>query len=277
MGVTRFAQNELARLAYEVFPADHGPTVVLMHGTLLDRISMRPLQERMAGRATVLQPDGRGHGGSSALADRRFTVTDMAQDLYAVLEAAEAVELPVVLVGHGQGAIAALEFARIRPDLVAKMALVEPDALSLLDGELDAEVVQSREATRALWRAVSEAVYKGLPERAVEMYFGRRWGADWKDKLTRPRLAAIRRSASALSASLDALDRYRILPDEVAAIRVPSLVIAAETTPPTEQRIALRLREMLPQSEMITAADLPAASPFDSATLAGYVAEWATS
>src|SRR5688572_928750 len=110
MGVTRFAQNELARLSYEAFPADSGPTIVLLHGTLLDRVSLRPRQERIGYRATVLQPDARGHGGSSALADRRFTVTDMAQDLYAVLEAAEAITPPIVLVGHGQGAIAALEF-----------------------------------------------------------------------------------------------------------------------------------------------------------------------
>jgi pimeloyl-ACP methyl ester carboxylesterase len=276
MGTTRFAQNELARLSYEVSGADSAPTVMLLHATLLDRTSLRPLQEKLGDRARVIQLDARGHGASSALAGRSFSVSDMATDLFAVLEAEGIASAPLTIVGHGQGAIAGLEFARIRPDLVRKLVMIEPDALSLLDGDLDAEVIQSREAARATMRAAADAVYKGLTERALEMYLGRRWGADWKDKLSKPRLASIKRNSLALTASLDAFDRYRILPEELKALEVPTMIVAAESTPPAEQRIALRLREQLPKSEMITTAELPPASPLtgSGASLTDFIASW---
>jgi pimeloyl-ACP methyl ester carboxylesterase len=276
MAITRFAQNELARLSYEVTGPDDGPVTVLLHATLLDRGSLRPLAELLAERgARVIQPDARGHGASSALADRTFSVTDMVTDLYAVLEAAGANTAPVSIVGHGQGAIVGIEFTRIRPDLVRNLVLLEPDALSLLDGDLDAEIVQSREAARSTARAAADAVYKGLTERALEMYLGRRWGTGWKDRLPKSRLAAIKRHALALSASLDALDRYQILPAELKEMQVRTMIVAAESTPPTEQRIALRLREQLPKSEMVVTADLPTGSPLTGpGDLARFIATW---
>jgi pimeloyl-ACP methyl ester carboxylesterase len=274
MGITRFAQNELARLSYEVSGPEHVAPVVLLHATLLEKRSLEPLRDKLAERFFVVQPDARGHGGSSGLAGRSFTVSDMATDLYAVLEAAGVAAQPAILVGHGQGAITALEFARIRPDLVMKLVLIEPDALSLLDGEVDADIAQARESTRTAHRAAADAVYKELTDRALDIYLGQRWGAGWRDILPKPRLAAIKRHAPGLTASLDALDRYQILPSELKAMEIPALVIAAETTPPAEQRIALKLREQLPNSEMVIAADLPAASPFTTATLVDFIAGW---
>lgn len=276
MGITRFAQNDLARLSYEISGTETAPTIMLLHATLMDRGSLRPLQERLGDRARVIQPDARGHGASSALADRTFTVSDMATDLFAVLESEDVATQPVTIVGHGQGAIAGLEFARIRPDLVRRLVMIEPDALSLLDGDLDAEVIQSREAARALLRSAADAVYKGLTERALEIYFGRRWGSDWKDKVSKPRFAAIKRHAVSLTASLDALDRYQILPTELKSLQVKTMIVAAESTPPAEQRIALRLREQLPKSEMITTADLPPGSPLtgSGASLTDFIASW---
>lgn len=279
MGITRFAQNDLARLSYEVSGGEHVATVVLLHATLLDRGSLRPLQERLGDRVRIIQPDARGHGASSALVGRTFTVSDMATDLFAVLESEGVATQPVAIVGHGQGAIAGLEFARIRPDLVRRLVMIEPDALSLLDGDLDAEFIQSREAARLILRSAADAVYKGLTERALEIYLGRRWGANWKDQVSKPRLAAIKRHATALTASLDALDRYQILPAELRALQVQTMIVAAESTPPAEQRIALRLREQLPKSEMITTADLPPGSPLtgSGASLTDFVASWVVS
>lgn len=274
MAITRFAQNELARLSYEVSGPEDAPVAVLLHATLLDRRSLEPLRERLSTKWRVIQPDARGHGGSTGLSGRSFTVSEMATDLYAVLDAAGVAAQPVVLIGHGQGAITALEFARIRPDLVAKLVLIEPDALSLLDGETDAEIAQSREAARGASRAASDAVYKGLTDRALELYLGRRWGANWQADLAKPRLAAIRRHAAGLSANLDALDRYQILPAELKALTLPSLVIAGESTPAAEQRIALKLREQLAHSEMLVAADLPATSPLAMTNVVDYIASW---
>src|SRR5688572_18793018 len=87
MGITRFAQNDLARLSYEVDGPETADVAVLLHATLADRGSFGPLRETLVERMRLILPDARGHGASSALKDRAFAVTDMANDLFAVLEA----------------------------------------------------------------------------------------------------------------------------------------------------------------------------------------------
>jgi pimeloyl-ACP methyl ester carboxylesterase len=215
-------------------------------------------------RMRVIMPDARGHGGSSALKDRAFDVTDMANDLYAVLEAEGLVGTGgrlVHLVGYGQGAITVLELARRRPDLVASLALIEPDAVSLLEGDTDAEVVMAREAARSANSAASEAAYKGLADRALSLYLDRRWGEGWAQRLPRPRLAAVRRNVLALSASLDALDRYRVLSEQLGQIMVPARIIAAATSPLAERTVAARLGAWLPRGRTVYVADLPGGAP----------------
>lgn len=268
MGITRFAQNDLARLSYEIDGTGDGPVVALLHATLTDRASLGPLRDVLEPRLRIVVPDARGHGGSSALKNRAFDVTDMASDLFAVIDAEGLVSpepRPIHLVGYGQGAITALELARRRPDLVASLALIEPDAVSLLDGEPDAGVAMAREAARTANTAASEAAYKGLADRALTLYLDRRWGEGWADRLPRPRLAAVRRNVLALSASLDALGRYRVLPEDLAAIVTPSLVVAAATSPLAERTIAARLGEWLPRGRTVYVADLPGGAPLTGA------------
>lgn len=269
MGYTRFAQNDLARLSYEVSSAtgsatDATPTVVLLHATLTEHASLNPLREELVERFQVVQPDARGHGASAALTDRSFTVTDMANDLYVVLEAADLLgpdKRPLHLVGHGQGAIAALELARRRPDLITSLVLIEPDAPALLDGELDVEIARVREEARTSFRAASDAAYKGLTDKALEIYLNRRWGEGWEARLTKPRLAAVRRHITALSPSLDALDRYRLLPEELAAITIPALVVVAAESPVAERAIAQRVAKTIPSATLRVVTSLPGGAP----------------
>ena len=279
MGITRFAQNDLARLSYEVDGPDTADVAVLLHATLADRGSFGPLREALVERMRLILPDARGHGASSALKDRAFAVTDMANDLFAVLEAEGLVHdasTRIHLIGHGQGAMAALELARRRPDLVTSLTLVEPDALTLLDGEEDGEAILAREEARNAYRSASEAAYKGLADRALSLYLDSRWGEDWREDLPRPRAAAVRRNLLALSASLDALDRYRILPEEVGEVRTPARVVAAATSPETVRVIAQRLGTWLPRGRTIFIARLPGGSPFSAEGEAGInlVDEW---
>lgn len=272
MGITRFAQNDLARLSYEIDGPDSDDVVVLLHATLADRGSFGPLRDELRENYRLLLPDARGHGASSALKDRTFEVTDMANDLYAVLEAEGLVHSGgkrVHLVGHGQGALAALELARRRPELVTSLTLIEPDALTLLDGEEGGEAIIAREEARNAFRSASEAAYKGVADRALKLYLDTRWGADWEKTIARPRAAAVRRNLLALSPSLDALDRYRLLPEDVAAVRIPTRVLAAATSPTSVRLIAQRLGEWLPRGRVVYIAKLPGGSPFSAEGEAG--------
>ena len=149
MGTTRFATNGLARLAYQVSGEDDRPVVALLHATLGERYALTPLRHLLVEAGfQVIVPDARGHGASAALTTIKFTVTDMANDLFTVLDAEKLMRPgrpPIHLVGHGQGALAALELARWRPERVAALVLVEPELLSVLDTEDDSDIRAARE------------------------------------------------------------------------------------------------------------------------------------
>jgi pimeloyl-ACP methyl ester carboxylesterase len=276
MGTTRFAQNELVRLSYEVSGEESGAVVVLLHALLGDRPSLGPLRERLAESARIIMPDARGHGASSALTDRTVSMTDLANDVVAVLDA-ERIGGPVHLVGHGQGAITGLELAHWRPDRIASLVMIEPDALTVLDGETDEHVMKVREDARTDQREASDSSYKGLADKALDRYLDRRWGEGWRERLTKIRLASVRRSVQALSPSLDALGRFRILPEHLADVGFPVLIVTGEDTPEAERLVAKRLESWIPGSEHLTVPSLPGSSPLaadDTAT--DGIVEWVT-
>jgi pimeloyl-ACP methyl ester carboxylesterase len=275
MGTTRFAQNDLARLSYEVSGLPEGPIVVLLHATMAGRSSLNPLQERLENTARVIMPDARGHGASTALTKRDLSSTDLANDVVAILEA-EGVTDAVHLVGHGQGAVAALELAHWRPGRIASLVLIEPDALSVLEGERDEEIAALREDARKDNRQAADDSYKGLADRALNVYLDRRWGGGWRERLPKPRLAAVRRSMPALAASLDALERFRILPEHLEDVTFPVLIVTGEDTPAAEKLIADRLAEWTPGAGRLVADSLPGGMPFDAddGGAAGPIADW---
>jgi pimeloyl-ACP methyl ester carboxylesterase len=272
MGTTRFAQNDLARLAYEISGPATGPVVVALHATLAARTTLDPLRARLDEAARVIAPDARGHGASSALQNRNFSPADMANDVVAILDA-EGVGEAVHFVGHGQGAIAALELAHWRPDRIASLVLIEPDAVSLLEGEGSEEIAAAREDARKANRQAADDAYKNLADKALNGYLDRRWGSGWRERLPKPRLAAVRRNMPALAASLDALDRFRILPEHLAGIASPVLLVTADDTPAAERHIADRLAAWMPAADRHTAAAIPGGMPLPD-DLAAAIATW---
>ncbi len=275
MGTTRFAQNELARLSYEISGPEEGPVVALLHATLTARSTLDPLRERLDDVARVIGPDARGHGASSALTNRNFSPSDMANDLVAILDG-EGVAGPVHIAGHGQGAIAALELAHWRPDRIASLVLIEPDAVSVLEGESDEAISAAREEAKRANRAAADDAYKQLADKALNGYLDRRWGEGWRERLPKPRLAAVRRNVQALSASLDALDRFRILPEHLEGIAFPVLVVSGEDSPEAERHIADRLASWTPGAERLVTPSIPGGMPFsgEGDGAAGEIAAW---
>jgi pimeloyl-ACP methyl ester carboxylesterase len=267
MGTTRFAQNDLARLSYEIDGRADGPPIVFLHATLGDHRTIGALQAALATDYRLILPDARGHGASAGLQSRAFTVTEMANDLWAVLEAEGLAgdDAPkLVLIGHGQGAVTAIEIARRRPDRLAGMVLIEPDAPALLDGLADAEAAPVREAARETYRELSDLAYRGQGQAAIERYMAFRWPGGWQEELSRPRQAAIRRHAGSLSPSLEALDSFRILPEELAAVGVRTHVLTAGSSPELVDAIGRRLAATVPGATYRQIGKITLATPYGS-------------
>jgi hypothetical protein len=99
---------------------------------------------------------------------------------------------------------------------------------------------------RAGDRAAADAAYKGLVDKSLDGYLLPRWGSDWRNAALKPRLAAIRRHAAALSGLLPALDAYTIAKSEVRQMLVPALIIAGEDAHPIDRLTVNRLASLLP-------------------------------
>ncbi|MEV4747789.1 alpha/beta hydrolase [Streptosporangium sp. NPDC049248] len=95
------------------------PAVIFIHGWVMNRHCWHFQREALAGRATLVFYDQRGHGASSAGALDACTVDQLGDDLAAVIEATVPEGSPVVLVGHSMGGMTVMAFAGRHPETFA--------------------------------------------------------------------------------------------------------------------------------------------------------------
>src|SRR5271170_827475 len=106
---------------WAILPKKKGKTVVFLHGGLSSSDSLlRVLGPKLSKRFELAAFDRRGHG-RTADTDAPFSYDDMAQETIAFLEI---LERRVYLLGHSDGANAALLVALQRPDLLHRVVLV---------------------------------------------------------------------------------------------------------------------------------------------------------
>ncbi len=252
--LTRFAQRNHARLAYEPVAAPVGaPAVVMLHDLLDDRSRFAALRHALAASGTPLRlvlPEMRGHGASAALVDRRFALGDLTADLLAVLDA-EAIAR-AHLVGFGLGGTVGLETARLAPARIASLVLYEPMCGSSLANDPRPARRAVGAATDAQLRAVADASYKDLADRALDLLLEPRLGAAWREEMPRPRLAAIRRHAGALAPLLNALAVARLTSEQLRTIAVPTLIVQTANAQEVDRVVAAWLAEELAAARLLT-------------------------
>jgi pimeloyl-ACP methyl ester carboxylesterase len=116
----KFADVNGVRLHYLV--AGQGDPVVLLHGYAETSHMWRPLIAKLTDRHTVIAPDLRGFGESSAPADG-YTKAAMARDIHALVKSLNYDRIR--LVGHDIGLMVAYAYAAQYPDEVDRLVLME--------------------------------------------------------------------------------------------------------------------------------------------------------
>lgn len=108
----------------------HGPPLLLVHGLAEDRSFWDPLVPPLAGSATVVRVDLRGHGDSPD--GPGYELDDLADDVQAAL-AATGLPGPPLVVGHSLGGLVSLVLAGRHPvrglvtvDLPLTLARMQP-------------------------------------------------------------------------------------------------------------------------------------------------------
>jgi pimeloyl-ACP methyl ester carboxylesterase len=117
---SKFAEVNGVRLHYLV--AGKGDPVVLLHGYAQTSHMWLPLISKLADKHTVIAPDLRGFGQSSAPA-AGYTKAAMAQDIHALVKSLKYDRIR--LVGHDIGLMVAYAYAAQYPNEVDRLVLME--------------------------------------------------------------------------------------------------------------------------------------------------------
>ncbi len=216
-----------------------GPAVLFVHGMCGDADVWADQARRLCDRYTCVRYDRRGHSRSHR---GHAVVTDAlhADDVAALIEALGLA--PCLLVASSAGAAIAVDVALRYGDLLRGAVFSEPP-LFCLDREAGRAVMEE------LVPRLDEAAAAGGPRAAVDAFFSflcpGLWSIIDESRKDRYRDNADIGFTDVRSPSLD------IAADELAAVTVPALVVAGDTSHPALRSVAHRLAEALPDARFV--------------------------
>src|SRR4029453_19417107 len=206
-----------------------GPSLVLVHGGLVDRLFWTPSRPLLAQRFAVYAMDRRGHGDSDPYRADHHIEREY-EDLSAVIHA---VGGPVAVLGHSSGALVALETARHEP-LVSKLVLYEPPQFDSITAEVRARLHASLAAgdLDGLLASFLIDVVEGTlpadrsPLARQEMHAGMRNSHVWSAAL---------RNAPSIPVEADSYARYHFDAAEFCGFMTPTVLMLGTASSPVMQ------------------------------------------
>jgi pimeloyl-ACP methyl ester carboxylesterase len=261
-GITLVCRSNDAALATGRGPTAGLPRVLLLHGFPEGAFAWDEILERLAGKAVAVAPDLRGFGRSSSpLEVEAYRARHIVQDLAALIGSVTGTSgspgAPLdLLVAHDWGGAAAWNLAAARPDLLARlMILNSPHPVTFLR-ELrhnpaqqaasaymnflcrpDAAALLAADDYARLWPFFEKMGAAGVEEGssgwltpAMRDRYRAHWMLGLEGGLNYYRASPLRPAAPAGEASAgeaSALDAVQI-PDGLATVRVPTTVLWGE-------------------------------------------------
>jgi pimeloyl-ACP methyl ester carboxylesterase len=215
-----------------------GPAVLVIHGAGSNGRMWATDLEPLTQSHRLITFNRRGYPGSGAAPrDWRAHAADAAE-LVVSLEVA-----PVAVVAHSSGAIAALELAVCRPELVGSLVLLDPafGAAHNLTPAFAGAVVKAR----LLWLV-------GRRRQAIDGWLrfvtSYSTGGSAFERMGEERREALRANAEGVFADLASGDGSHISAAELASIRAPVNIVTATLSPAFLQKTSAALAKRLPSA-----------------------------
>ena len=262
------------RIGYEAGGPDDGslPLLVLLPPGASGASIWRPIAAALRDRFRTAAVNPSAYGETEAFAGPGpMSIRDEAEAVAAVIRAEPANRAGgrAHVVGHSYGGTISLVLALAWPELVGRLTLLEPAPYPLLReaGETAfADEISGRN------RDFIDAVRRdGLNDAAMEAYldyFNGRPGY-WRglDGDTRNRMLAL---PERLADNLDAVERLKMRPADLASIVAPVTVIRGAATDPLHARLSELIAGAIPGAALI---DLPGAGHMMTRTHVSEIAE----
>ncbi len=224
--------------------AGTGAPVIALHGSASTGAQWRSLSGCLEGRWRVITPDLPGYGLSEPVRG-----SGLGADAAQIAALAARLGGPVHLVGHSYGGAVALKLARVAPELVRSLTVIEPAAFHLLRdaGPADRALMVEVEA---VGRRVAAHAGRGRTDAAIRCFIDF-WNGEGAWERSSPRLkAALAQGVDAVVANFVAIGREPDRMADLAGIGVPLLAVMGLESRP----VTMRLTEML--AEAVAGAEL---------------------
>lgn len=216
-----------------------GPALLLVHGTTADHRRWAGVSPRLEEHFTVYSVDRRGRGESGD--GPTYALMREAEDVAAIVRD---IDDSVSILGHSYGALCSLEAALLTE--VHRLILYEPPIPTA--GPLYPPGVPERMQSlidSGEWEAALEIMFREvvrMPEHELERY---RQLPMWKVRVqlapTIPREMQVERT-------------YSFAPERYAGLRVPTMLLLGEKSPPVFREAIEALHSALPNSSVVVMA-----------------------
>lgn len=241
-----------------------GQPLVLVHGSASDYRTWRGQRHAFAARYRVVTYSRRYHWPNAAIpAGADYSMTEHLADLEALLHGLQTG--PAHLVGHSYGAFLALLLAMRQPGLVRTLVLAEPPVLTLFVSNtprpteiLKLLVTRPRTAVAIVkfgaggFAPARAAAERGDMESAMRVFGNAVLGRDAYRRLSGPRLEEV--NANAIRAEFLGSGFPPLEEDQVRRVQAPTLLVAAQRSPPVFGCLTKGLAELLPNAQRVEIA-----------------------
>lgn len=223
-------------IAYE--RTGRGPPLVLVHGTTADHTRWEPVLPGFEAAFTVYAMDRRGRGASGDAS--AYAIEREVEDIVALVEA---IDEPVVLLGHSYGALCALEAALVIEDLRA-LVLYEPAMEVGGDRFYDDEVIAEMEwlSERGDLEETLVTFFREIAEFSDDELEALRTAPNWSDRVAAAH-TAVRETITEQDYSFD--------PDRFSSLDTPTLLLAGSESAVFLRDATEAVNETLPNARLV--------------------------
>ena len=230
-----------ADIQMKVHEQGAGAPLLLLHGMWCDHHVFDAVVEGLTDGYRTVCPDLRGHGGSG-IPPRSWTVTDLARDLFQILDAL-AIDAAVV-VGHSLGGMAALQMALMAPSRLRGLVLVSTSA--------EAEKPERRSQLSLMSMTLNMGgMNRWLAHRVARTFFSPAF-ARRSPALVRGWCRHLRATPKrALIQALAAVRDRPAVTDRLDTLEMPALVMGTREDPVADPAHAAFLARKLPDASLL--------------------------
>ncbi len=231
-----------------------GHSLFLLHGFPLDHRMWQPQLAGLSDRFHVVAVHLRGFGAST-LDEASYSLADLAQDIE-FLRHHLAGDKPIYVAGLSLGGYVALEYWRQFPDALRGLILSNTKPTADSDAARSGRLSMAQQALESgTWEAVQPMLEKMLCQQTFDSKLA-------VVELVKAMMCDAR--PTAVAAAQHAMAARRDFSDLLAAIRVPTLVIAGEADPIAPASDTAAWAKQIPDSKLAVIASTGHLSPLES-------------